>query len=119
MQYKCQLISIHLMLLFNVSRLLDWQIQQISIHLMLLFNYRPYSCKRQNIIISIHLMLLFNRTATSRIKADKDISIHLMLLFNVQLLNMCHRHMYFNTSNVTIQRGCKPLVTPFNPFQYI
>ena len=76
----------------------------ISIHLMLLFNTVCKGIKTERCIISIHLMLLFN-DFPKLIKISVRISIHLMLLFNLILFQIhSSENLYFNTSNVTIQR---------------
>ncbi len=51
-------------------------------------------------------MLLFNCFGVCATNRHSLISIHLMLLFNErQIRVMDIEHCYFNTSNVTIQRG--------------
>ena len=56
--------------------------QVVSIHLMLLFNHMDLVEKKSKIIVSIHLMLLFNGCRGSRWLRAGLVSIHLMLLFN-------------------------------------
>ncbi len=101
------LISIHLMLLFNLLSLRSpARHNLISIHLMLLFNPALEGSQRVWEHISIHLMLLFNYITCNTCSFYDYISIHLMLLFNMDtILEHYIIHQYFNTSNVTIQRN--------------
>ena len=97
--YSNKYISIHLMLLFNITCTNSWlcyinfntsnvtvQLSyydfycgglQISIHLMLLFNRQPNLHYQASLLISIHLMLLFNRQPILHYQASLLISIHL------------------------------------------
>ena len=98
-----ELISIHLMLLFNVTApfLIIFFIC-ISIHLMLLFN---------SILDEVTSLLMDFNTSNVTIQhvqgkykaAYNHISIHLMLLFNITLRQSDLFVLDFNTSNVTIQ----------------
>ena len=78
--YSFYLVSIHLMLMFNLccsyhagSHL------SVSIHLMLMFNIE-HGLKHN--IVSIHLMLMFNCLETMVLGNHFCVSIHLMLMFN-------------------------------------
>ena len=70
-------VTIQLRCLSLVSR--SWL---ISIHLMLLFNVFRASKGFFHTTISIHLMLLFNLYCSISVCISSSISIHLMLLFN-------------------------------------
>ena len=122
-------ISIHLMLLFNclacyffAVNVCDFNTSNVTIQpkfqhhrkgLYLNFNTSNVTIQlslssptMSFLYISIHLMLLFNFSRTGLKATERVISIHLMLLFNLLCRKKYVNPLYFNTSNVTIQR-CK------------